>query len=124
MANVYNNYLYVSDFGGDSYSIRLNVNSGLAQPTQPAVQTTTTTPTRRESARVSGSSRRLGVRARYVNLTRSVTGGTGAGAVTRKYTTKLAILLAADFNTLVKGSTVTINGVAWQVSSKSGEDIK
>ena len=120
MVQAFDNYLYNADTSGDTYKIRLNVNTAAAQTTT-AVKTSTTPPTRKGSARVSGSSRRDGIRARFVSMYQVKSAGTGAGTVTKKYYTRFPVLVKSDWDAYVNGSTITVNGVAFSVSTKTAE---
>jgi hypothetical protein len=75
-------------------------------------------------AKVSKSNRSYGLRPRGVVLTQTVTGGSGAAAVSRTKTAFLPILTKTIFDgaTFAKESSVTYNGGTWTVLSKRGED--
>jgi hypothetical protein len=66
---------------------------------------------------VSKSSRRYGIHPRTITLKRVV----GTGATAKSFFTRLAICTAAAWAGIAVGSSQTINGVAYVVSSKDAE---
>jgi hypothetical protein len=112
MAVIFDTYSYTAD-GGVTHPIRLTTNGAVAQPTAASQAA----PTSSISAEAGSGRRKLGLHARGVRLKRTF--GTGVGRKT--FSTFLPILLPGDFNSLTKGSPVTVNGVAYTVSDKIAE---
>lgn len=120
MAKQYPDVLYTDD-QGKTHRIRVTQQTVAAQTTAPP---SGVSPTAQGSARVSSTRREIGLNARFVTAYITVTGGTGATAVTKKLFTRVPILLKADFDALIPGGTVVLNGVDYTISSKTGESYK
>lgn len=120
MARTFPDVLYTDD-QGKTHTIRVDSVTVAAQPTAPP---SGVSPTAQGSARVSSTRRMIGLNARFVTAYITVTGGTGATAVSKKLFTRVPILLKADFDALVKGGTIVLNGVDYTISSKTGESYK
>lgn len=73
------------------------------------------------SARVSGGKNQLGLRARLVTLQAPATGG--AATYLSSGITKIPALQEAFYNAAIKGATCTYLGVAYQVVSRSPEEV-
>lgn len=69
--------------------------------------------------RVSGSRRRIGLKARSMTLKQNVGAAVGGFQPTRTIT--LPVFTAASWDALAIGTDVTYNGSAWEVSGKSPE---
>jgi hypothetical protein len=108
-------YLYTDD-AAVTHPIRISTAAATAQ-TSVATQGTATS---KISARVGGSRRQRGLLARGVRLTRKV--GTAPNQGTRS--TFLPILKKADWDALTEGSSVTVDSVAYTVSSQVSERAK
>lgn len=116
MAQTYAKYQYFDD-AGKKHPIRMSVADAAAQTTT-ATQGSYDSPI---SAITSLNRKKLGLRPRHLLLSRTVTGGTGGGAVTKTLYDRISILLKADFDAFVVGATITINGVTWTITGKEGE---
>lgn len=120
MAKQYPDVLYTDD-QGKTHRIRVTQQTVAAQTTAPP---SGVSPTGRGSARVSSTRREIGLNARFVTAYISQTAGTGAGAITKKFFTRVPILLKADFDALSEGGTIVLSGTDYTISSKTGESYK
>ena len=112
----FSNYLYTTN-GGGTIQTRISNNTVAAQLSAPA----------QGAATIPGSisfgipSRRRDFRGRFLILKRT----TGTGANQKTFFTRLGVLSPADFTAAgyADGAAVTVNGVAWTVSSRRGEQL-
>lgn len=112
MAADYKKYRYTAD-SGLTHPIRIDTPTVAAQTTAPTTGATTSS----LSAKGSLGRREVGLRPRFLNLTRQAS----ADPEARTLYTRLPVLLPADFAGFATGGTVTINSVVWTISTKEPE---
>lgn len=112
MAADFETYSYVADAGA-VHPIRTSTETALAQPTAIVGIPKTSS----ISARVGGSSRVRGLRARGFRLKRT----TGVGVAKKSFYTFLPIFAAADYNAGVIDADITVDGIVWKISRKVAE---
>jgi|SRR5579883_2198675 len=109
-------YAYEAE-DGLIHPLRMSSADAAAQTTAAA----TTGFTSNISAKRSLSGRQIGLKPRYLRLTKTQTAGTGAGQVTKILYDTIPVLKKADFTAFTIGSTITINGVVWTILNKVNE---
>ena len=102
---------------GKIHPIRVQPETTNADNPEPAAGVTDDT-----YARVSGSKRAYGIKARYITLAKQI--GTDADYNGATVYVRVPYLLASAWIAVVIGSTLTYQGVAWEVASKSPESIR
>jgi hypothetical protein len=110
---------YASD-GGSIHSLQLSAGkAAVASNTVPSGAVDSSI-----KAKISKSNREFGLRPRGVTMQLSVTGGSGANAVTKIRYMFLPILEQTVFDgaTFAIGTTHTYKGATWTVSAKVAED--
>lgn len=107
---------YESD-SGVVYNIRIQPETVFDENLEP-----TGAVTGKGTFRVTGSKRAYGMKARYVTLARSV--GTDADYSGGTIYARIPVLKKASVDTLVTGSTVTYQDVAWVVGEHFDESIR
>lgn len=104
-------YVYEDDLGTTSFKIRIDTDQAALAGAVKGVTTTGV------HCRVSSSRRSFGMLPRFISLTRAE-GAAGEGKV---HSTRLAICTVAAYNAINDGDGVSINGINFTVSGKTGE---
>lgn len=107
----FQDYLYESDDGNNSYLIRLDTDQATV------AGAVTGTPTDAFHVIANNSRRKFGVNPRHIIAKRVV----GTGAAAKSFSTRLAICTVAAFTALAVGATVSINGTSYTVTAKNPE---
>jgi len=109
-------FVYESDVAATSYFIFLDTDqqtlAGAVKGASTAGFTIRANPS---------SSRVRGLNPRHIICSREVTAGTGPGALTKKYFTRLSICTQVALDAITEGSGVSINGLNYIVEAKVAE---